>query len=294
MALVQLDEGHRVVPGDVLFASGMTTDGGACESEDAFVVTAGVGATVRRCLRRGRDAETAISLERRVTATRVGIVHWSEDGQQVSVVSTAPAPLAKPSDSAALRSVSTTEVQPTSSSSEGDILCDVALGAKPGDAVHLRVTRITPTFATGDVIAIRGSWCCNRSGTFAGFRGMLRAEDIKPFKPTKDKLVADPPGESMRPGDVVVATVISQTDAKVYQLSTIPEHCGVVDSTVPLEEGLQPPSDGSATFNVSKDTIPSVRPFKHRVSLVPVPFKRTIMKHPQTGAAYKKWTPLVQ
>ncbi|CUF35433.1 exosome component CSL4, putative [Bodo saltans] len=292
MTPILLAEGQHVIPGDVL----VLTHDGLAETEDINnAVNAGAGAVIRRCLRRGRDADAPTALERRVIATRVGIVHWSEDGQEVSVVSKAAVPLAAPSPvPAVIAAALTTASEVTSSSAvTASILRDAALGAKSGDTIHLRVTRITPTFASGDVIAIRGQWCCNRTGAFSGFRGMLRAEDIKPFKPTKDKLLADPPAESMRPGDVVVATVISQTDAKVYQLSTVAEHCGVIESTVPAEE-----SDGHRAQKESDDiaaaTIPSVRPTKKRIALLPVPYKRTIMKHPVTGATYKKWTPLVQ
>jgi exosome complex component CSL4 len=297
MASILLAEGQQVIPGDVL----VLTHDGQGEAEDASnAVDAGAGAIIRRCLRRGRDADAPTALERRVIATRVGIVHWSEDGQMVTVVSRVTAPLAAPSTAmspiAPTPAAGSESDAPLSSSVTAAILRDVALGAKSGDTVHLRVTRITPTFATGDVIAIRGQWCCNRTGAFSGFRGMLRAEDIKPFKPTKDKLLADAPAESMRPGDVVVATVISQTDAKVYQLSTVAEHCGVIESTVAADEGQASQEGASETRgdDAAATTIPCVRPLKQRIALLPVPYKRTIMRHPITGATYKKWTPLVQ
>lgn len=273
MTKVVAEEGCLVVPGDVL-----------CVVDGADGVTIGGGASYRRCCirkRQERDDDTIdVTCEARVVATRVGHVHWGTDGS-VAVLPRVKKTCLATESSLAVGGSSSTVADAS----------DAVIGAKSGDMVHMRVTRVSKLFVAGDIIAVRGVWCCQKYGAAtSGFRGLLRVEDIKPFRPTRDKLTPDAPELSMRPGDVVIAEVISQADAKVYQLSTIRETCGVVEAAVGAAVASAASPTGVVEAPVS--TLPSIFPEK-KVLLVPVPLKRDVLMHPITGALHSRWAPLV-
>jgi len=142
----------------------------------------------------------------------------------------------------------------------------LVFGPRPGDTVHLRVTRVTHLVAFGEIIAINAAWCANSGGAGGGgaFRGVLRVEDIRPFRPSKEQLTPPPPSQAFASGDVVVAEVLSQSDVRQYQLSTFGEHCGVVESV------------------------------QDRVKLMHLPGRRDAMMSPADGTVFARWCPLLR
>lgn len=168
------------------------------------------------------------------------------------------------------------------------------LGPRQQDIVHLRITRITRTLAVGEIIAIHHQWCrhstalttttgSTSSGASAAFRGVLRLEDIRPFRPTQGALHPPSPAVSFSPGDVVVAVVISQSDVRQYQLSTLGERCGVVQSVMHASEEENPSSCSSSICHGAS----------LRCLLEHVPGRRDVMRHPLTGEIIPKWCPLI-
>ncbi|KAG5504484.1 hypothetical protein JKF63_04936 [Porcisia hertigi] len=237
--------GDRVAPGDVLFTSpaAVTTSRDALEdgaAEEAQVVP-GEGCVVQyigRCVASESTSSLAPSatMERSVVATRHGVAQW--DGRLVSVFALASTGRM---ENAASRHAGAAAAGPGVPSSRPSVL-----GPRPGDTVHLRITRLNRLFAFGEIIAVNWSWCSNHSlfaagaggGTNSGvFKGVLRQEDIRPFKPTKDQLLPPPPSLAFGVGDVVLAEVISQSDVHQYQLSTTGEGFGVLESTITTAEG---------------------------------------------------------
>jgi exosome complex component CSL4 len=105
-------------------------------------------------------------------------------------------------------------------------------GPRAGDVVHMRVHRVTHSHVFGDIVAIGGRWASAPSltSTTGGFKGVLRVEDIRPFKVTNKQQLPPPPSAAVRPGDLVAAVVLGESDAKQCQLSTVEEHCGVVEA----------------------------------------------------------------
>eukprot|EP00035_Acanthoeca_spectabilis_P024787 m.455323 g.455323 ORF g.455323 m.455323 type:complete len:196 (+) comp20852_c0_seq1:129-716(+) len=91
-----------------------------------------------------------------------------------------------------------------------------------GATVGCKITSISPQFAKATILLL-----ANDSGDTVpladGFRGMIRVQDIRATE--KDKVVVY---ECFRPGDVVLAKVISLGDAKSYYLSTAEDSLGVV------------------------------------------------------------------
>lgn len=240
--------GRRVVPGDVVFAGG---PGGDALGR----VTGGDGCRVRL-------VAAGLAEEQRVVATRVGVVQWS--GDTVSVLRTntrarGAAPIAmtlRPHDEAAAPSAlarSTT-----------------VFGPRLEDTVHMRVVRVSRIFAFGEIIAVNGVWCSNGhvgAGMAGAFRGVVRVEDIRPFKPTKEQMSPSPPAAAFQAGDVIIATVLSQSDVRQYQLSTIPEHCGVVEAFVTTD--------------------------RVRVKLQHIYGRRDAMRNPTDGSVHRRWCPLI-
>lgn len=90
-----------------------------------------------------------------------------------------------------------------------------------GSRVHIRIQRVTRTTALGDIFAIDGSRCRE------SFKGVIRQDDIRPPKGTEIPLVH----ESFRPGDTVLAEVVSTTDARQFMLTTRNKGSGVVQAT---------------------------------------------------------------
>lgn len=168
------------------------------------------------------------------------------------------------------------------------------VGPRAQDIVHVRITRITRTLAVGEIIAIRHQWCRHSTslstttatastGVGAAFRGVLRMEDIRPFRPTRDVLHPPSPALSFSPGDVVIGVVISQSDARQYQLSTLGESCGVVQSVMRTNEDESVASSSSSAGEGST----------MRCLLEHVPGRRDVMRHPLTDQLIPKWCPLI-
>ncbi|KAH9593416.1 hypothetical protein LSM04_004186 [Trypanosoma melophagium] len=169
---------------------------------------------------------------RRVVASRLGVVQWAADGGEVAVL------------------------QPPSGSSSA-----AAVGPRPGAAVLVRVARVGRVGAHGEIVAVDGGWCAG------GFRGVVRLEDIRPFRPSKTQLTPPPPAAAFQAGDVIAAVVLSQSDVRQYQLSTIPEECGVVEATIKVNNKM--------------------------IRLLHIPGRRDAMYNPEDSTVHHRWCPLI-
>lgn len=88
-----------------------------------------------------------------------------------------------------------------------------------GDVVVCRVTRINPRLANMDIICVGDTTLREPSV------GLLRLQDVRPPDPSAEPIEMY---RSFRPGDVVLASVISLGDARAYYLSTTAANHGVV------------------------------------------------------------------
>lgn len=271
--------GTRVAPGDALFASPAAAlqpslrDAGDGVGEEATEdVTPGEGCVVQYVERSAPATAAAAAqavAERRIVATRHGLAQW--DGGLVSVFAAATRGPAL-GDGLTPSAAASAAAQPS------------VLGPRPGDTVHVRITRLNRLFAFGEIIAVNWRWCSHRSlgaaaagggggGGGGVFKGVLRQEDIRPFKPTKDQLTPPPPSLAFGLGDVVLAEVLSQSDAHQCQLSTIAEGCGVVESWVGAAEGQYGGQE--------------------KAKLQHIPGRRDAMMLPGTGEVVPRWCPLL-
>uniref|UniRef100_A0A7S1LQC5 Exosome complex component CSL4 C-terminal domain-containing protein n=1 Tax=Neobodo designis TaxID=312471 RepID=A0A7S1LQC5_NEODS len=238
-------EGTRVLPGTPL--ASYPAPSAAVEDDDAAgdaSVIAGPGTMATQQLASGEVV---------VSATRAGLVHW--EANEVSVL----VPL-RPSDAklALLRNLrvggagaaaDSTAETPAASSSE-------AVAPTLRSTVHVRVTRVVRNAAFGDIIAVDGQWAtssaalpgASRVSVQVGqlpamFRASIRTEDV--FAATGKKaaeLLATPMIRFVRPGDIVVGTIVALADSRQFQISLAADHCGVVAGrsrssvgTAPLE-----------------------------------------------------------
>ncbi|ORC89117.1 putative exosome component CSL4 [Trypanosoma theileri] len=170
---------------------------------------------------------------RRVVASRLGVVQWAADGGEVAVL------------------------QPPANSNSAA----AAVGPRPGAVVLVRVARVGRVGAHGEIIAVDGGWCGG------GFRGVVRLEDIRPFRPSKNQLTPPPPAAAFQAGDVIAAVVISQSDVRQYQLSTIPEECGVLEATITVNNKV--------------------------TRLLHIPGRRDAMYNPEDNTVHHRWCPLI-
>lgn len=231
-SLLVRETGTAVAPGDVLYEAPATE----LDSESGGTVQAGEGSYLRM-VATATGAQHVV-----VLASRLGVAQW--EGASVSVF------------------------RPSAGLLEGGRGALAAvLGPRPGDMVHLRVLRVSRLFAFGEITAINGTWASHK-GVSGSFRGVLRVEDIRPFRPTKDELKPPPPSHSFQCGDVVVAEVISQSDVRQYQLSTLDPRCGVVESHVLAADG-------------------------ETVRLEHLPYRRDAMLNSRSGAVLARWCPLL-
>uniref|UniRef100_H2ZLP5 RNA-binding domain-containing protein n=1 Tax=Ciona savignyi TaxID=51511 RepID=H2ZLP5_CIOSA len=99
-----------------------------------------------------------------------------------------------------------------------------------GAIVICKITQLSSSYAKCKILSVRGSYL-NTS-----FRGMIRKEDVRSTNRDKVEIY-----KSFRPGDVVVAKVLSLGDASCYLLSTAENELGVVialsengDAMIPL------------------------------------------------------------
>lgn len=86
-----------------------------------------------------------------------------------------------------------------------------------GFIVTCQVTAVNPRFAKVDII------CVGSAPLKENFRGMIRVQDVRDTEKDKVEIY-----KSFRPGDVVLARVISLGDARSYLLSTAANELGVV------------------------------------------------------------------
>lgn len=217
-------------------------------------------------------------VNREIISTRLGIAQW--DGSVVSVYSSPPrhristAPSVPTEVGENRKSTATLAALPVSPSTSSILTraTTTVFGPRPHDRVHLRVTRVTRSLSIGEIIAVNDQWCRHNTNTGGGagaaFRGVLRIEDTRPFRPTKEVLHPPPPSASFAPGDVVLAIVISQSDVRQYQLSTLDEKYGVVQSVIRDADG-------------------------QRIALEHIPGRRDAMRHPKTNAIFSRWCPLI-
>jgi exosome complex component CSL4 len=94
-----------------------------------------------------------------------------------------------------------------------------AVVPEPGDLVLARVTRITATAATCEILVVNGA----RLPSGSTFAAVLRREHVASGE--IDAIAMD---ASFRPGDLVQATVGSLGDARSFFLTTAAPHLGVV------------------------------------------------------------------
>jgi exosome complex component CSL4 len=291
--------GVRIAPGDVLFTSAAEADmplskadhSTTAEAEEEAMaggeseVIPGEGCVVQYVeispeSSAGERSATGPSRVRRcIVATRQGVAQW--DGRLVSVfAAVTPSSIASAAYQASPgQPVGYNGLPAGISSALGTAVRSAVLGPRPGDTVHLRVTRLNRLFAFGEIIAVNWRWCSHRSATAAAgnisgiFKGVLRVEDIRPFRPTKDQLQPPAPTLAFALGDVVLAEVISQSDAHQYQLSTIGDTFGVVESHTSATEEPHGSSE--------------------KLKLQHIPGRRDAMLVPSTGGVVPRWCPLL-
>lgn len=103
-----------------------------------------------------------------------------------------------------------------------------SLTPTPGATVLFRVTKVQTIGVSGPIVAINNTWCS--SSAAGAFRGFVRLDDIRSVtaKEVAAGLVPTHAAESYRLGDLVAAQVISLSEARQFQLTTTPAHCGMV------------------------------------------------------------------
>jgi exosome complex component CSL4 len=85
------------------------------------------------------------------------------------------------------------------------------------DTVTCKVIKVTPWYAKVKILCVAGRVMTSEVD------GMIRVQDIRATEIDKVKIE-----ESFRPGDVVLATVLSLGDSRSYYLSTAKNELGVV------------------------------------------------------------------
>ncbi|XP_017481673.1 PREDICTED: exosome complex component CSL4 [Rhagoletis zephyria] len=89
-----------------------------------------------------------------------------------------------------------------------------------GDVVTARVLQVNQRFAKCSIICI-GDHILERT-----YRGIVRKEDVRATEKDRVEMY-----KSFRPGDVILARVLPQTELTCYQLSTAENELGVVVAT---------------------------------------------------------------
>eukprot|EP00729_Bicosta_minor_P005811 gene5811-16939_t len=98
-----------------------------------------------------------------------------------------------------------------------------------GSVVTAKVTSINKRFAKADILLV------DSKATKITFRGMIRIQDVRAVDKDKVELF-----KSFRPGDVVMARIISLGDARSYYLSTAENTLGVIWAQSESGGKLQP------------------------------------------------------
>lgn len=111
-------------------------------------------------------------------------------------------------------------------------ISSLELAPQPGSTVLFRVTKVHTIGVSGPIVAINNKWCMMTSGGggSSSFKGFVRLDDIRSVtaKEVAAGLVPTHAADSYRLGDLVCADVISLTEARQFQLTTTPPHCGLV------------------------------------------------------------------
>ncbi|XP_014087626.2 exosome complex component CSL4 [Bactrocera oleae] len=89
-----------------------------------------------------------------------------------------------------------------------------------GDVITARVLQVNQRFAKCSIICI-GDHILERT-----YRGIVRKEDVRATEKDRVEMY-----KSFRPGDVILARVLPQTELSCYQLSTAENELGVVVAT---------------------------------------------------------------
>lgn len=89
-----------------------------------------------------------------------------------------------------------------------------------GDVITARVLQVNQRFAKCSIICI-GDYILERT-----YRGIVRKEDVRATEKDRVEMY-----KSFRPGDVILARVLPQTELSCYQLSTAENELGVVVAT---------------------------------------------------------------
>eukprot|EP00771_Trimastix_marina_P002089 gnl/Trimastix_PCT/3201.p1 GENE.gnl/Trimastix_PCT/3201~~gnl/Trimastix_PCT/3201.p1 ORF type:complete len:192 (+),score=23.51 gnl/Trimastix_PCT/3201:64-639(+) len=100
-----------------------------------------------------------------------------------------------------------------------------------GDIVMARITKISPRFASVRIL------CVGNRVLKEEFAGVIRKEDVRATEIDKVEIY-----KSFRPGDVVLAEVISLSDSRAYSLSTAKNELGVVFAQSVVGEVMVPVS----------------------------------------------------
>ena len=197
-----LPEGAIVLPGAALFAIGCVESAGLAHGRG--VRDAGDGAA--RATLFGKTA---------YTASMVDVVAPPRGGATTATAGAAPA-------AAATGSGGVPEVSLSASAPAASALATIAPAV--GATVLFRVTKVHSIGAAGPIVAINDRWC------LPTFRGVVRLDDIRAAtaKQIAAGQIPTHAGESFRLGDLVCADVTSLTEARQFQLTTTPNHCGVV------------------------------------------------------------------
>jgi exosome complex RNA-binding protein Csl4 len=134
-----------------------------------------------------------------------------------------------------------------------------ALVPAVGSTVHAAIRRVTKTAAHGDIVAVGGRRLTRP------YRCTIRVEDARPISGLEyANKTAVTCTACFRPGDVVVADVLTLGDGTTLQLTTKPSHCGVVQAAPSLAASAE---------------------------LRFVPKSRTAMVCSATGTIEARWTP---
>ncbi|XP_045190904.1 exosome complex component CSL4-like [Mercenaria mercenaria] len=97
--------------------------------------------------------------------------------------------------------------------------------------VSARVTNVNPRFCKCAIIKV------GRTALKDSFRGMIRKEDVRATEKDKVEMY-----KCFRPGDIVIARVISLGDSQSYLLTTAENELGVVIATSEAGASLVPVS----------------------------------------------------
>ena len=100
---------------------------------------------------------------------------------------------------------------------------------QPGDVVTARVVKINPRYASCSIVAV------GRSVLTSALPGLIRQRDIRSFDVDNADVA-----RSFRPGDLIVASVVSLGDTRSYHLSTAAAELGVLEAVSAAGHDMRP------------------------------------------------------